>query len=118
MPDSVPNPRDVIATALRDLLHETPMSVCNMGSDSCGTWPLAFEWRDVLFKALAAAGLVVVPSDLSDEDIERACAAEWGENYWPGHPDIPNADVERRYMRLALTAFLAPYQQTEDSDGL
>lgn len=31
----------IIAGVLRDWIHETPLSQCNMGSDTCDDWPLA-----------------------------------------------------------------------------
>lgn len=46
--------RSVIAEVLRDWLHETPMSQCDRGSDTCGTWPLAYEVADKIMAALHA----------------------------------------------------------------
>lgn len=57
MPDPSLSPtREKLAEAMRDWLHETPMSRCNMGSDTCATWPLAYEAADFVLACL-------VPSD-------------------------------------------------------
>jgi hypothetical protein len=46
--------RDRIAGVLRDIIHETPMSQCGVGSDTCPDWPLAYEWADKVMAALVA----------------------------------------------------------------
>lgn len=46
---------DDLATFLRDWIHETPMSLCNAGADTCPDWDLAsvlaeaIEERDTVF---------------------------------------------------------------------
>lgn len=44
--------RTQIAGVLRDWIHETPMSQCDAGSDTCPDWPLAYEVADRVCAAL------------------------------------------------------------------
>jgi hypothetical protein len=46
--------RGRIAGALRDWLHESPLNQCDAGSDTCDTWPLAYELTDLVLRALAS----------------------------------------------------------------
>lgn len=42
--------RERVATVLRDWLHETPMTQCTARSDTCATWPLAYEITDMILE--------------------------------------------------------------------
>lgn len=44
--------RFVVASAIRDWIHEQSWSLCNAGADECPDWPKAMEIRDVAFGAL------------------------------------------------------------------
>ena len=44
--------RFAAAEAIRDWIHEQPFSLCNMGSDTCPDWPMAFAIRDVALAAI------------------------------------------------------------------
>lgn len=57
-------------TVLRDWIHETPLSKCNMGSDECPDWPLA---RDVTTKIMAAIGGLIV--NRNDANTPRTTAS-------------------------------------------
>jgi hypothetical protein len=48
--------RSAIALALRDWMHEQPsLNQCNGSSDTCDTWPLAYEVRDHIVRYLERA---------------------------------------------------------------
>lgn len=46
--------RTIIAGVLRDWIHETPMSECGIGSDTCEDWTLAYAVADKIIDALNA----------------------------------------------------------------
>jgi hypothetical protein len=46
--------RAQLGEALLDWLHETPLSKCNRGSDTCATRSLAYEAADFVLRRLAA----------------------------------------------------------------
>lgn len=45
-----------VAAAIRDWIHEQPWSLCNMGSDTCPDWRLAYEIRDLALAPLEPRG--------------------------------------------------------------
>lgn len=47
--------RQAVATVLRDWIHETSLSRCSTGADTCPDWPLAYELAD---KVMAAIDIV------------------------------------------------------------
>lgn len=85
MADLTPQERGRVQKALRDWLHETPLSRCDGGSDTCDTWPLAYEVADLVFAALAD------PEDLplTRRAAEHGASAENLQAHvegWPGDP--------------------------------
>jgi hypothetical protein len=50
--------REHLATVFRNWIHEQPFSKCNMGSDTCPDWDMAYELADL---ADLVAGLVAEP---------------------------------------------------------
>lgn len=37
-----------LRTILRDWIHETPLSLCGVGSDTCPDWALAYALADAI----------------------------------------------------------------------
>lgn len=55
--------RHRLARVLRDWIHETPMTRCNMGADECPDWPLAYELTDRILVTLTGS-----VTDSGDQD--------------------------------------------------
>lgn len=66
---------ETVARAIRDWIHETPLSKCNMGSDLCDDWPLA---REVASRVEAALDAVRSPQDGLQSAIDELADAYRG----------------------------------------